>query len=114
MASIGSRRVEWQDVDAVRQDFMGPNENLFAHLLDMMGQLGLPICQQLSQFLNETEKPVPLVKLQEAVTDIPPQYLLKALQELADRHILTEPEPGCWQFTSLLFGRWLARNISST
>ncbi len=113
MASIGSRRVDWEEVDTVQQDFMGPNENLFAHLLDMMGEAGRPICQQLSQFLNETEEPVPLAKLQGAETDVPPERLLKTVQELADRHILTEPKPGCWQFASLLFGRWLARNITS-
>lgn len=110
MARTGRRRVKWQDVHTVQDSFLGPDQNLFAHLLDMIRDVGRPICRQLTQFLDETDQPVPLTELSAALPNISPEHLLTAVQELAHQHILVEPEPGRWQFASLLFGRWLAKN----
>jgi hypothetical protein len=112
MARHSRRRVEWADVDTVQAEFMNPDESLFAHLLDMMRDVAQPICWQLTQFIDETDQPVPLIELKNALPHIPTEQLLNAIQELTERHILIQPKPGTYQFASLLFGRWLARHTA--
>jgi branched-chain amino acid transport system substrate-binding protein len=112
MARGNRRRVEWEDVEKVQLEFMNPNESLFAHLLDMLRGAGQPICRQLTQFIDETDEPVPLTELKNALPDIPAEQFLDAVQELLDRHILIQPRPDACQFTSLLFGRWLVRHTA--
>jgi len=110
MARGARRRVELADIKVVAEEFMHPNESIFAHLLDMVRGVGQKVCWQLTQFLDETDQAVPLAELSAALPDVPAERLLSAVQELAGQHILIETEPDTWQFASLLFGRWLARN----
>ena len=112
MARGNRRRVEWEDVEKVQLEFMNPNESLFAHLLDMLRGVGQPICRQLTQFIDETDEPVPLTELKSTLPNIPAEQFLDAVQELTDRHILIQPRPGACQFASLLFGRWLVRHTA--
>ncbi|RME78278.1 MAG: TGS domain-containing protein, partial [Chloroflexi bacterium] len=111
MARTGRRRVRQSDVDAVQEEFMSPvNESLFQHLLDVVKGQGWPVCQRLTQFLDETDTPVPLAEIRAVLPHLSDTRLLAIMDDLEDQHIVTRIEPDCWQFTSLLFGRWLARN----
>lgn len=110
MARGARRRVELADIEIVTEEFMHPNESIFAHLLDMVRGVGQKICRQLTQFLDETDQAVPLTELGAALPDVPAERLLSGLQELEGQHIITETGLDTWQFASLLFGRWLARN----
>jgi hypothetical protein len=110
MARGARRQVELADIKVVAEQFMHPNESIFAHLLDMIRGVGHTICWRLTHFLDETDQAVPLTELGAGLPNVRPEKLLSAVRELKDQHILIEPEPDVWQFASLLFGRWLARN----
>lgn len=112
MARDGRRQVEWTDVERVQEEFMHPNESIFAHLLDIIRGIALPICQQMAKSLDQADEPVSLAQLTSALPQLSSEKITRTVQELASRHILLEPEPGTYQFASLLFGRWLARNMA--
>jgi hypothetical protein len=113
MAHANRRRVEWADVDSVQSEFMHPNESLFAHLVDIIQGTpqAIPVCKHLSQALNKTDQPISLQALEAALPQLATEGIQQNLEKLTHQHILIEPEPNSWQFASLLFGRWLARNI---
>ena len=112
LAHSNRRQVEWTDIETVQAEFMHPNESLFTHLLDIIWEINyaIHICRQLANSINNTDHPVPLTALEAILPGIPPQQLHNSLQKLANQHILVSSESNGWQFTSLLFGRWLAIN----
>jgi (p)ppGpp synthase/HD superfamily hydrolase len=110
--TLGNRReVEINDVEAVQLDFMHPGESLFAHLLDMIqSPAAEAVCRYLSRTLHETDQPVSLEELHQALLHLSEKQLDDTLEKLVGQDILVETKPEAWQFTSLLFGRWLAVN----
>ncbi len=110
MARSNRRRVEWDDVNTIQAEFMHPQNHLFAHLMDLIRGLALPVCLQLARLTKAVDRAVSLAELQAALPHLPEERLLGSLHELVHQHILVQPAAGQWQFASLLFGRWLALN----
>jgi hypothetical protein len=109
MADQDRRHVEQADIGAVRMEFMQPSESVFAHFLDMIRGMGHQITQQLA--LLADARPGGIVgwnEIVEALPNLPPDKLRRALHQLTDCDILIQPAPDAWQFASLLFQEWLA------
>ena len=110
MAHCNRRRVEWDDVHTVQAEFMHPHESVFAHLVDVIQ--GIPhatvVCRELAQTIDD---PKSITKLSATLSHIPLDQLCSILKKLVDQHIIAETAPDVWEFTSLLFGRWLAINL---
>jgi hypothetical protein len=68
------------------------------------------ICRYLAWTLHETDQPISLKELIGALPQFSEEQVGNTLERLVAQDILVEIKPGAWQFTSLLFGRWLAVN----
>lgn len=99
--------VKWADVEAVRLAFMHPNENLFAHLLELVQGLGHTVCHHLAELSGDEGRPVSFSQLQAALPGVAPARLHQALHELVAEHILETDGADSWQFANLLFAQWL-------
>ncbi len=112
MTTTGRRRVETADVDAVQNEFMNPNEGIFAHLLNVIKNIpnATPVCRHIAGCVNKPNSTVSLAQLEAALPHTSRSAITTALEKLTRQHILIEPEPGIWQFSALLFGRWLSTN----
>ena len=114
MRRLDRRQVTRQDVEAVRQEFMLPGENLFAHITDLIHGIGHHITQQMAQLAQETaDGAVSWTQLRRALPNVRPTPLRHTLQGLVERDVLNEADPDSWHFASLLFQQWLALNMAT-
>lgn len=110
MARSERRQVTWEDVEAVRSEFMQPTENLFAYILDAIHGIGHSITQTMALLAEESGGPVTTEQLCEALPAIEPERLRRTLHELAGQDVVVEQGAGVWLFASRLFQQWLAFN----
>ncbi len=111
MARSERRQVTWEDVEAVRQEFMQPSENLFTHILDVIHGIGHTVTQAMAQLAEESpDGSVTIQQLCAALPGIEAERLRRTLHELAGQDVVTEQNPGVWAFASRLFQQWLAFN----
>ncbi|MCB0196855.1 MAG: hypothetical protein KDJ65_33195, partial [Anaerolineae bacterium] len=111
MAYKGDRHVEISDIKWVQNEFMRPNESLFAHLIDIIQVTGATvICRHMARITGDNNQCVSLAELVPALPNVSKKRLLSTLNQLTQQHILVEPEPKSWRFASQLFGRWLVIN----
>lgn len=111
MARLDRRLVEPSDVEAVRLEFMEPAESVFAHLLDMARGGGFHVTVQLAHLAGDGQ-PVTWERLRAALPNHPADKLRRTLSALCESDLLIQPEPGVWQFTSLIFRQWLELNMA--
>lgn len=121
MARLDRRRVEAADLEAVRAEFMLPTESVFAHFLDAIKGSGHAVTQQLARLAGEAAREqaeaspwapcaVKWDALVAALPNFPPDKLARTLEALMENDIVWQPQPMCWQFSSLLFQQWLELN----
>ena len=106
-------------VEAVRQEFMRPEENLFTHLLDLAPGQDEQVLACAARLAASAEGTFCLADLRASLQaalpagqkDRPGDFPAQALARLVANDVLQPAETdGQYRFGSLLFAQWLAQN----
>ena len=111
MADQQHRTVAVQDVEAVAGQFMDINENLFDYAALGAGSHTSAICAAIGSLSGADNSPVALEALESKLTRLDRTAINRGIQSLCEQGILRDTESHHWQFTSLLFQKWIRTNI---
>jgi GTP pyrophosphokinase len=111
MARQQRQQVTIEDLELVRQEFMQPHDHTFAHMTDMLKGITNHVTGTLARLAGEeSNRQVSWEEARAVLPNVAPESLAVSLRMLVERDILLQTEPKRWQFASLLFQQWLARN----
>lgn len=111
MARQGGRCVEMADVVAISEEFMRPDDNTFAHLLDLIRGVGNHVADRAAQLAARDEAgEFSWEQMCDVQVGMDPDKLGRTLAELCRGDILIQAAPNRWRFASALFQRWLERH----